>query len=295
MREWLENLLKNAQKKVEDAAYETSRNAMYLAWSGQEAPVSGPKLKIAKLGEEYTPQPREDEPRESTAQATYLLPRSLQRKKFLEHGYLEGTPGDYGLVRAAVGDNNFPVFQTAPDVISRDKLVVIGNPHISLLSNPNSDYPIPIERELLHAGYYPSALYIDNNYNVYRKSWDLNDYGNSSGRAGAQYDSSRQWQANLLDIIGSPTVVTTGFQPVIRDPQMNDQITLFDLYNRNDTIAKNFIRDKGLVPYYEEIPIDLGEELNAMWEGERPTIRTLTMFTLPEVTVTAKRKFKKNK
>lgn len=293
MWEWLENLLKQAQKKVEDAAYETSRNAMYLGWTGHE-PEATDYGSILGVGEKIYLYPRQNEPAESTAQATYLLPRSLQRKKFLEHGYLEGTPGDYGLVRAAVGDNNFPVFQTAPDVISRDKLVVIGNPPTSC---SNSDYPIPAERELLHAGQYPSALYIDNNYNVYRKSWDLNDYGNSSRRAGAHYNSSRQWQANLLDIIGSPTVVTTGFQPVI-DSQTNDQINLFDLYNRNDTIAKNFIRDKGLVPYYEEIPVSLGEAVDAVYEEngwERPTTRTLTMFTLPEVIVTAKRKFKKNK
>ena len=216
------------------------------------------------------------------AQNTYLLPRRLQQKKFLEAGYINGTPGDYGLVAKAVGNNNFPVFQTAPDVTSRDQLVVIGNPS----TNDASSYPIPAERELYHAGYYPSALYIDNNYNVYRKSWDLNDYGNSTGRAGTQYNS-KQWQANLLDIIGSPTVVTTGFQPVINTID-NSQINLFDLYNSNNPIAKKFIKDKGLVPYYEEVPIDFGEEINNMWKEngwERPTRKMLTMFTLPEVIV----------
>lgn len=216
------------------------------------------------------------------AQNTYLLPRRLQQKKFLEAGYINGTPGDYGLVKKAVGNNNFPVFQTAPDVTSRDQLVVIGNPSTS----DASSYPIPAERELYHAGYYPSALYIDNNYNVYRKSWDLNDYGNSTGRAGTQYNS-KQWQANLLDIIGSPTVVTTGFQPVINTKD-NSQINLFDLYNSNNPIAKKFIKDRGLVPYYEEVPIDFGEEINNMWKEngwERPTEEKLTMFTLPEVIV----------
>lgn len=216
------------------------------------------------------------------AQNTYLLPRRLQQKKFLEAGYINGTPGDYGLVAKAVGNNNFPVFQTAPDVTSRDQLVVIGNPS----TNDASSYPIPAERELYHAGYYPSALYIDKDYNVYRKSWDLNDYGNSTGRAGAQY-GSKQWQANLLDIIGSPTVVTTGFQPVI-NTEDNSQINLFDLYNSNNPIAKKFIKGKGLVPYYEEAPMDFGEEINNMWKEngwERPTIKILTMFTLPEVIV----------
>lgn len=223
------------------------------------------------------------------AQNTYLLPRRLQQKKFLEAGYINGTPGDYGLVAKAVGNNNFPVFQTAPDVISRDQLVVIGNPS----TNDASSYPIPAKRELYHAGYYPSALYIDNDYNVYRKSWDLNDYGNSTGSAGTQY-GSKQWQANLLDIIGSPTVVTTGFQPVINTKD-NSQINLFDLYNSNDPIAKKFIKDRGLVPYYEEVPIDFGDEVNNMWKEngwKRPTRKTLTMFTLPEVIVTAKSKNK---
>lgn len=286
MPEWLENLLKYTQKKVEDAAYETSRNAMHLAWSGNEAPNNGPKLKATKLGEEYTPQPREDEPRESTAQATYLLPRSLQRKKFLEHGYIEGKPKDYGLVRAAVGNNNFPVFQTAPDVISRDYITPIGN-------YSNWDYVIPKGTALQHAGHTPSAFYIDKDYKVYTKDWDLNDYGNANGRAGATYPWYKQIAANLLDIIGSPVVVTTGFQPAL--DYDGNQHTLQSLYKWNNPMAIKFVQDKGLAPFYEEIPVSLGSETDKEWKNngwKLPTKTELTMFTLPELIVTAKRKKK---
>lgn len=231
---------------------------------------------------------RSKEPPESIAQATYLLPRDLQRQKFLEVGYIDGTPRDYGLVKKAVGNNNFPVFQTKPDKITRDKLAVIGNTyHASAYF-----YPIPSEAELQHANSYPSAIYIDNDYNIYRKSWDLNNYGNSNNRAGTTYNGAWQLPAELLDLIGSPTVVTTGFQPVIQDKQ---QQTLFDLYNAGNDIAYKFIRDKGLVPYYEEVPISMEpeiEEIYKKYDMKPPTEEKLTMFTLPELTVTPKHKKK---
>lgn len=261
MAEWLENL-----------QYLVSRNVMK---SGQRYANGVDKVSVDT----------NEEPDEAIAQATYLLPRRLQRKKFLQCGYIDGTPGDYGLVRKAVGKNNYPVFQTAPDKISRNQLTPIGN-HISIKTK------LPKGTQLRHAGSYPSAFYVDQDFKVYRKDWDLNDYGNTSGCAGTQY-GYKQFLADLIDKIGSPTVVTTGFQPVLN--YKGEQYTLYDLYDKGDPTAINFIKDKGLVPYYEEVPVSLGPA-SYKWNGERwknGKFKKLTMFTLPEVTVTAKRK--KNK
>lgn len=275
MPEWLENLFYNA-----------SRSIMNLGrGSGHVSDQEQPKYKFNKFGEKYQSKPRDEEPQESTAQATYLLPRSLQRKKFLEHGYLEGTPNDYGLVRAAVGNNNFPIFQTAPDQITRDQLVPIGN-------DRDFSHKIPEGTELQHAGYYPSAFYVGQDFKIYRKDWDLNDYGNSTGRAGTQYRSyGRQLSANLIDKIGSPVVVTTGFQPVLENTYTEsnpEQITLYDMYERNNPMAIKFVKDRGLVPFYEEVPMK-----NPYGDGylidvitNKPlTTKKLTMFTSPEVIV----------
>lgn len=262
MPEWLENL-----------QYLASKNVMRL---GQQFAVRGNEG-LSRLTANTN-----KEPYESAAQATYLLPRRLQRKKFLQYGYIDGTPGDYGLVRKAVGENNYPVFQTASDKISRNQLTPIGN-HISVGSF------LPKGTELRHPGFYPSAFYIDQDFKVYRKDWDLNDYGNTSGGAGRQY-GYKQFLANLIDKIGSPTVVTTGFQPSL--DYDNKQQTLYDLYNQEDSTAINFIKDKGLVPYYEIVPVSSGSS-DSIKSSEPPRTRKLTMFTLPEVTVIAKRK-KKN-
>jgi len=55
------------------------------------------------------------EPTGSVAQATYLLPRVLQKREFLRHGYILGKKDDYGLVKKAVAGRNLPIYQTAPD------------------------------------------------------------------------------------------------------------------------------------------------------------------------------------
>lgn len=142
------------------------------------------------------------EPTGSVAQATYLLPRGLQKREFLKYGYVPGKPGDYGLVKNAVAGRNLPIYQTAPDQISRDKLLFITN-----------DHSAHSENGLFHAGSYPSAVYTDMNGNLYTKSWDLNDYGDDpNGHSGNSNSGFMKKAANFLDKIGSPTVVTTGYQ-----------------------------------------------------------------------------------
>lgn len=216
------------------------------------------------------------------AQDTYLLPRNLQKKVFLDAGYIEGDPGDYGLVKKAVGNRNIPVYQTAPDTVSREDLIVLGNPKQS------EQCYYPTNNALYHAGSYPSALYMDTDYNIYRKSWDLNDYGNTTGTAGTTY-GNKQWKANLIDKIGSPVVVTTGFQPVMDNIYGGEQINLIDLFNRKDPHAMKYIEQQKLYPLYEDIPIYYNNEPVLKYDGSPMTYTDVTMFSnAPEIIVTPK-------
>lgn len=197
-----------------------SERIMNLAWGSRKG---GDKINKNKG---YYYDTGRYEPSGGTAQATYLLPRGLQKAIFLQNGYIEGTPGDYGLVKKAVGNDNFPVFQTSPDKAKRDDLVVIGNTY-------NGHNGIAPSDNLYHAGHFPTSIYIDADGNFFAKSWDLNDYGNSRDTGGANYGHD-QWKANFLDIIGSPVVVTTGYQPVqgrwvnsVTDPE---DLTINNLY-----------------------------------------------------------------
>ena len=149
------------------------------------------------------------------AQATYLLGRDLQKDVFLKRGYIQGRPDDYGLVKRAVGNRILPVYQRKKDAIDRESLTPIGNMDSAWFSGADS--------ELEHAGSYPTAVYRGNDGKFYQKAWDLNDYGDSTGAAGVKY-KDRQFLANILDKIGSPTVVTTGYQPIDEDLYYSDAI-----------------------------------------------------------------------
>lgn len=68
---------------------------------------------------------------------------------------------------------------------------------------------------LVHAGNYPTTVYLDpKTLDLYQKAWDLNDYGLSSGGTAVHYSFPKQIVANLLDLIGSPVVVTTGIRKI---------------------------------------------------------------------------------
>lgn len=180
------------------------------------------------------------EPYAGPAQDTYLLPRRIQEKEFLKRGYIKGEEKDYGLVKKAVGNRNLPVYQRNPDATSRSNLTVLGNIH------GWDPWYGDSSTGLEHAGSYPTAVYIDDKGNFYQKGWDLNDYGGKTG-------STIGIISDIIDRIGSPTVVTTGYQP-IKNPQ-----------------NEKFIKDitpmmelKGLVP----------TEVNGK-----------TIWTIPEVTI----------
>ena len=180
----------------------------------------------------------ENEHGDGVAQDTYLLPRKLQEREFLKRGYIKGKEGDYGLVKKAVGDRNLPVYQTAPDAITRDKLILLGN-----------DGYYVAEHGLEHPGSHPLATYTDGHGNFYQKAWDLNDYGGEGG-------STESIAGKLLDMVGSPVVVTTGYQKIKDHPWQVGAL-------------EGMMTKKGLVP------TEIDEK---------------TEWTLPEITVTGKKK-----
>ena len=182
----------------------------------------------------------------NAAQDTYLTSRSAQEREFLNRGYIKGKNKDYGLVKAAVGNRNIPVYQRNPDNsnANRDYLVPIFNGYDTTYNN-NNDLDIT---KLEHAGDYPYTIYVDgrsghtNEY--YKKAWDLNDYGNTNGRAGFTY--KLQTLANLLDKVGSPTVVTTGFQK----------------YDNASNKLWDFIEKQGLrMEWHNGVPVPMTEDV----------------------------------
>jgi len=86
-------------------------------------------------------------------QNSFLLSGTDKDRYMLEHGYKFGKKGDYGLVKKAVGNNDYQVYQTQVDEVDRDYLVPIGNVDSVWYGRENA--------ELKHAGNYPSAIYID--------------------------------------------------------------------------------------------------------------------------------------
>lgn len=180
-------------------------------------------------------------------QNAFLLPRIWQAEEFRKAGYIKGKEGDYGLVKKAVGDKNFPIWQTAPDVIERDKLIPLGN--------INNVWYGPEKAALEQPFFFPSAIYTDGHGKFYQKAWDLNDYGGEHG-------STAGFAGRLLDAIGNPTVVTTGFQKVLDKYTNNPMYTFIDH-------VKPMMRKKSLVP----------NELDGK-----------LIWTLPEVEVTAPKK-----
>lgn len=222
----------NLQQKFKDKLYNLSRRIMATANNVKDI--------------NYDTLPN-GEPLEGVAQTTYLLPRHLQKEKFLEYGYKE-SPGDYGLVKKAVGNRKLPVYQKNPDVISRNELQVVGNPNYTVWFGNSTE-------ALTHAGNYPSAIYHDDQGNLYQKSWDLNDYGGGTG-AYTYYSPKEKMMADIGDIIGSPVVVTTGFRPIYTQKGPEDkQANLLDTgeWKPLDNIINSYLNKKGLhIDSYKE-------------------------------------------
>lgn len=155
-----------------------------------------------------------DDTAESMAQATYLLNREDQKKAFMNKGYLQGEAQDYGLVKSAAERLNdirgevMPVYQTQADDIDRANLIHVGN---NLSENGDN---LPFEnyhRQINNGETIPTAYYIGTDGYPYAKSWNLNDYGLYGGQPDTYEYGLKNIGAKLLDRVGSPVVVTSGY------------------------------------------------------------------------------------
>ena len=222
-----------------------------------------------------------------TAQRTYFMDRDSQKRIFLRDGYIEDTSKNYGLVKKAVNNRNIPIYQKAPDDEKRENLIPIGNVYNYWYGKPEAD--------LIHAGSYPTAIYINpNTKKIYQKAWDLNDYGDSAEGNGAssKYTGFKKFKANLSDKLGSPVVVTSGISEV---GDINA------LYKRSDTkgiikMVDNFYESKGLKRFTnikEEQLNDINGKLMIDINGKPIMFESSYQdYALPEVIITGKRKRK---
>lgn len=163
-----------------------------------------------------------------TPQRTYLLDRDLQEKEFLKDGWIRkgSNEYEYGLVNKAVGNKQLPVWQMKEDAIPRHRLTPIGN-------IDNQNYTTV---QLPQPANFPTAVYIGDDGRFYQKAWDLNDYGGGTSNTANIF-------GKIADFIGSPTVVTTGFQPIGDEPVRD-----------NDWTFWNRLEDKiNKVPNYNKI------------------------------------------
>lgn len=168
----------------------------------------------------------------NVAQDSYLVPtKAIQAKMFADAGYTRDYNAEknrnYGLVKKGVGNRNIPIYsRTNPNFGKQRKdLVVLGNSY-------NIDN---VNKALVHAGSYPSAIYSDNEGNIYINSWDLNDYGaDAAGNTGdfnEHYGSFRKKLAKVVDTVGNPTVVTTGYQRALDNNKPIKISNYSDYYN----------------------------------------------------------------
>lgn len=181
----------------------------------------------------------------NVAQDSYLVPtKAIQAKMFADAGYTRDYNAEknrnYGLVKKGVGNRNIPIYsRTNPNFGKQRKdLVVLGN-------NYNIDN---VDKALVHAGSYPSAIYSDNEGNIYINSWDLNDYGadaaGNTGDLNYHYGSFRKKLAKSVDAIGNSTVVTTGYQRALDNNNKPIKISNYsDYYNLSNNGNNEAIKE----------------------------------------------------
>lgn len=180
----------------------------------------------------------------NVAQDSYLVPtKAIQAKMFADAGYIRDYNSEknrnYGLVKKGVGNRNIPIYsRTNPNFGKQRKdLVVLGNSY-------NIDN---VNKALVHAGSYPSAIYSDNEGNIYINSWDLNDYGadaaGNTGDLNDHYGSFRKKLAKAVDVVGNPTVVTTGYQRALDNNKPIKISNYSDYYNLSNNGNNEAIKE----------------------------------------------------
>lgn len=194
------------------------------------------------------------------AQATFLMPRKQQAEIFRRTGYTEH-PNDFGLVRKAVVKDcrDIPVWQSKPDSAKRDDLIYLGY---------TLDEDSEAQRYLEDPGVMPTAYYVDSKSgNAFFKGWDLNDYDVSNGNH-RQYNFIQRLGANIINRIGSPVVVTTGFQPT-------------EVYYLPSEIKEEMYNQHHLIPTLELIaPEDFSS-----YDEYKSVKNKLPKWSLPEVRI----------
>ena len=225
-----------------------------------------------------------------TAQRTYFMDRDSQKRIFLRDGYIEDTSKNYGLVKKAVNNRNIPIYQRSPDDEKRKNIIPIGNTYNNWYGKEKA--------ELIHAGSYPTTIYINNSNNkLYQKAWDLNDYGDIAGTkagTGSIYKLLDKIKANFADLVGSPVVVTSGIS------EIGDVNSILQKYDYNDTpiikILDSYYKSKGLERFsdYKTIPLkDINGTIIKDHYGNTITHNIpFQYYGLPEVTITAKKQRK---
>lgn len=222
-----------------------------------------------------------------TAQRTYFMDKDSQKRIFLKDNYIEDKSKDYGLVKKAVGNRDIPIYQRAKDDEKRENLIPIGNIYDEWYGKEKA--------RLIHAGSYPTAIYINpNTKKIYQKAWDLNDYGNSAegNGAGSRYTGFRKLKANLADKLGSPVVVTSGIS------EIGDFNDLFNNSAKKDIIkmVDDFYKSKGLRRFTnikEEQLNDISGKPMIDINGKPIMVESYYQdYGLPEVIITGKRKRK---
>lgn len=167
----------------------------------------------------------------SEPQSVYLLDRNSQKKYMLQNDYTIDNTDNYGLVKKAVGNRKLPIYQTPGLFCDDNNMNVIGN--INAINKYNW---LGTSGHIKHGGYYPTALYYnDKDHYFYQRGWDLNDYGKDENkqRQGnyASYGNFKKTLANILDFVGNPMVISTGYR---RTPFNINNITLHPDYAIHD-------------------------------------------------------------
>lgn len=195
----------------------------------------------------------------NVAQDSYLVPtRAIQAKMFADAGYTRDYNSEknrnYGLVKKGVANRNIPIYsRTNPNFGKQRKdLVVLGNSY-----NMNN-----VDKALVHAGSYPSAIYSDNEGNIYINSWDLNNYGadaaGNTGDLNDHYGSFRKKLAKSVDVISNPTVVTTGYQRALDNNKPIKISNYNDYYNLSNNGYTEAIKES-LDNWMEKQGVELNE------------------------------------
>lgn len=197
------------------------------------------------------------------------------KKEFNKLGYeeLPKTKENYGNLIRKAPKLDVPIF-SLPSSYKRSNLTYIGD--YGLGYNDDS--------QLVHAGAHAGQLYMTSDGRLVDIKRDYNNYGRDPDQSKNQYSDFVQFLANSLDKIGTPVIVSSGYQDV-KEPMFNPR----DI-NTNPTLTINDIMDSNSNLYINDQIVDLVK--NFVKKNNMQNIDGKWISTLPEVEVITKRKKK---